>query len=248
MAGASTREEKAKEPKAFLRWIGGKRLLVHRLIEFLPTDVRTRKYHEPFAGAASLFFSISPQEAVLSDLNRHLIESYRHVQANPYRVSQYLREHKRRDNESYYYTIRDLYNRSGFGPAQAARFIYLNHACFNGIFRVNRQGAFNVPYGNKRNAQIPSTSHLLQVSTVLNHAELRVASFEDSLNVVTAGDFVYLDPPYPPLNGTSFFTHYTADRFSEDDQRRVADSVKNLDRKGAFFLLTNADLPYIRKL
>src|SRR5258708_1772843 len=241
-------QDGAQKPKAFLRWIGGKRLLIHRLLDFLPADIRERTYHEPFVGAASLFFAVTPKKAVLSDLNRHLIESYRHVRDSPSLVAGYLREHLERDSKKHYYNVREIYNRSIFSSAQAARFIYLNHTCFNGIFRVNVKGAFNVPYGDKSNPQIPDTSKLVAISKALKKASLRVSAYEESLATVNADEFVYLAPPYPPLTGTSFFTHYTPDRFSAKDQRSLADCIWELHGRGALFLMTNADLPEIRKL
>ena len=145
---------------AFLRWVGGKRLLVSRLLEFLPPDFPKRRYHEPFAGAANLFFRLSPKSAVLSDLNQHLIECYRHVRDDHEEVIAQLRTHIERNSESYYYEIRDQYNRSRFGIAQAARFIYLNQTCFNGVFRVNTRGAFNVPFGDKPSPPFPTKAEL----------------------------------------------------------------------------------------
>lgn len=144
--------------------------------------------------------------------------------------------------------MRDLYNKSGFSAAQAARFIYLNKTCFNGIFRVNREGQFNVPYGWKEPPAIPDAAALRAVSHCLQLAEIAAEPFENSLRKVGLGDFVYLDPPYPALNGTSYFTHYTRDRFSNDDQDRLSKLVGSLHRRGALFLMTNADTPLVREL
>jgi DNA adenine methylase len=241
---------KKREPRAqaFLRWIGGKRLLVHRLLPCLPAQFLNRKYHEPFAGAANLFFALAPRAARVSDLNEHLIECYRQVRDNYEKVAAYVREHERRDCEDHYYEMRDLYNRSAFGPAQAARFIYLNHTCFNGVFRVNRKGAYNVPYGDKPEPAFPSSADLARASKALRRATLSVSDYGSALTRVRAGDFVYLDPPYPPLNGTSFFTHYTPDRFDRDDQERLAAFVHELNHQGSLFMMTNADLTQIRRL
>ena len=234
--------------KPFLRWVGGKRLLVPRLLRFLPRDLNGSRYHEPFAGAANLFFSIQPARATLSDLNGHLIACYRQIRDSHEKVASYLRTHRRKNNEVYYYRIRDLYNRSSIGPAQAARFIYLNQTCFNGVFRVNTKGAFNVPYGDKPNPRFPSSEELLAISKKLRSARLSVCDYEKALARVEKSAFVYLDPPYPPLNGTAFFTHYTADRFGVENQRRLAQTVRKLHKRGVRFLMTNADLPIIRQL
>jgi DNA adenine methylase len=223
-------------------------LLVHRLLPYLPERFSERRYHEPFAGAANLFFALAPRSARVSDLNEHLIECYRQVRENSERVAAYVREHERNDSEDYYYEVRDQYNRASFGSAQAGRFIYLNHTCFNGVFRVNRKGEYNVPYGDKPRPAFPTTKELARLSKVLKHATLSVEDYGTALSKAQAGDFVYLDPPYPPLNGTSFFTHYTPDRFDESNQERLAAFIYDLDHHGSLFLMTNADLPQIRCL
>ena len=240
---------KEGKAKAFLRWVGAKRRLVGRLMPYLPSHMNGARYHEPFAGAANLYFALSPQTASISDLNKHLIECYRQIRDNYRAVASNLSRHKRKNSEKYYYRIRDLYNRSRGGPAQAARFIYLNQTCFNGVFRVNTDGAYNVPYGDKPNPIFPTAADLKRISVKLKSAKLTVADYAAALSRVAKNDFVYLDPPYPPLNGTSaYFTHYTADRFSTENQQRLAQAVKRIDKRGALFLMTNADLPAIRKL
>lgn len=234
--------------KPLLNWVGGKRLLVARLKQLLPADILGRTYREPFLGAASLFFALRPAKAVLSDLNEHLITCYESVRDAPSAVAAYLRDHARNNTEDYYYRIRDEYNQRNFSAAQASRFIYLNKTCFNGVFRVNRKGEFNVPFGDKSNPIFPDRRWLEEAGDALRRSELLTVPFEDALSTVQKGDFVYLDPPYPPINGTSYFTHYTADRFGEDSQRRLASLVKEIDRKGALFMMTNADTDLIRAL
>jgi len=221
---------------------------VHRLLPFFPELKQSDRYHEPFAGAANLFFALEPKKANLSDLNKPLIECYKEIRDSPATVAKYLRGHERRNSEKYYYEIRAQYNRSRAGPAQSARFIYLNRTCFNGVFRVNREGDFNVPFGDKENPTFPSSKELSSLSSALKYTRLFAADFDKSLSKTKKGDFVYLDPPYPPLNGTSYFTHYTADRFDADNQTRLAKVVKDLDRRGIRFLMTNADHPRIREL
>jgi len=245
---SSGRGTKSGKVKAFLRWVGGKRQLVGRLIPYLPPDISAARYHEPFAGAANLYFTLAPKTAALSDLNKHLIQCYRQIRDDYRAVASSLSRHKRKNSEDYYYRIRDLYNRSDRGPAQAARFIYLNQTCFNGVFRVNTNGEFNVPYGDKPNPVFPSAAELKRIGAKLKTAKLSVADYATALSKVAKKDFVYLDPPYPPLNGTAYFTHYTADRFSKENQQRLAMTVRTLHKRGARFLMTNADLPSIRKL
>lgn len=233
---------------AFLRWVGGKRYLVWRLKPYVPENLNGARYHEPFAGAANLYFALAPRKASLSDLNEHLIACYSQIRTNHQKVAAHLREHVRNNSEEYYYEVRRIYNRSSAGPAQAARFIYLNRTCFNGVFRVNTDGEFNVPYGDKSNPIFPGTSDLAQISASLAKARLTACDYERALSKAEQDDFVYLDPPYPPLNGTANFTHYTADRFDSDNQLRLSAAVKQLSKRGVRFLMTNADLPQIREL
>lgn len=222
--------------------------MIHKLLPYLPEDLGGVRYHEPFAGAASLYFALSPKKATLSDLNGHLIECYKQIRDNYPKVSTYLREHERQNDEDYYYAVRKRYNRSAPGPAQAARFIYLNRTCFNGVFRVNTDGEFNVPFGDKPEPIFPDIRALASISRALDGTKLLVADYEGALKQPKKNEFVYLDPPYPPLNGTAFFTHYTADRFGHDNQLRLAKVVRDLDERGVRFLMTNADLPEIRQL
>lgn len=245
---SASSDEKQWKARSFLRWIGGKRQLIHKLLPYLPQNINGVRYHEPFAGAASLYFAVGPRKANLSDLNEHLIGCYKQIRANYRKVAAYLRKHERMNSKDYYYQVRDAYNRSSKGPAQASRFIYLNHTCFNGIFRVNTDGEFNVPYGDKPEPNFPDTAELARISVTLRNARLSVADYEKALSKAKRKEFVYLDPPYPPLNGTAFFTHYTADRFSNANQDRLAKAVRKLHIRGVRFLMTNADLPRIRKL
>lgn len=173
---------------------------------------------------------------------------YEHVRAAPEHVYACLMEHVERNSDHHYYSTRQAYNNDGPSAERAARFIYLNNTCFNGIFRVNTRGQFNVPYGWKASPVFPTLEQLKLASSVMRKAEIKTATFEDSVAIAEPNDFFYLDPPYPPLNGTAYFTHYTADRFGEQDQRRLAESVKEVDRRSAMFLMTNADTPLIREL
>ena len=232
----------------YLRWVGGKHRLVSRLRPYVPADFHMRTYHEPFLGAASLFLGLQPKRAFLSDLNESLVRSFVHVRARPNLVGRYLTEHQACDSESYYYRIREQYNASErFSCAQAARFIYLNRACYNGVFRVNRQGKFNVPYGRRTRRQFPGRSHLRRVGQALRKAVLRTLPYQVALRDTKEGDFVYLDPPYPPLNGTSLFRHYTRHRFSLADQREVARVALDLKDRGCLVMISNADIPVIRR-
>ena len=231
-----------------LRWAGGKRFLVNRFIKFIPLDLHERVYREPFLGSGSLFFALRPNKAILSDANEHLINCYKFVREYPELIAHYLLKHKKRNSEEYYYEVRKNYNRLRFSAAQAARFIYLNRTCFNGIFRVNLGGEFNVPYGWKENPNIPDKDWLRKTSFALKRVALKSLPFEKALTTASSGDFIYLDPPYPPLNHTSNFTYYTKNRFSLDDHKRLAQIVYDLDNQGCLIMMSNADISLIRKL
>jgi DNA adenine methylase len=235
-------------PQPFLRWAGGKQRLASTLAAHLPSDLDQLLYVEPFLGGGSLFFRVQPKKAVLADLNPDLIQAYRQLRANAELVSRYLVTHERSDCEEYYYAIRHRYNSSAWTSAQSARFIYLNRTCFNGIYRVNERGAFNVPYGHKANPVFPTASQLNSVGRLLSSATLRCQCFRKTLAETPRDAFVYIDPPYPPLNGTAYFTHYTADRFSQKDQEALASLAFKLDRRGIRFLMSNADIPLTRTL
>lgn len=247
---AKQAEGKTEVVKPFLKWAGGKRQILKHLLKYLPADIDKRTYREPFLGGGALFFALKPTMAILSDANEHLIRCYHAVRDNPDLVSGYLYEHVRNDCERYYYHVRDQYNQTiGYSIAQAARFIYLNKTCYNGIFRVNSSGKYNVPCGRYDSPSLPSRQHLKKVSRLLNSGtKIFAASFEKTLAKVKAGDFVYLDPPYPPLNGTSSFTSYTKDKFDDEDQRKVANIAKELDSAGCLVMVSNASTRKIRKL
>jgi DNA adenine methylase len=231
-----------------LRWAGGKRQLLSRLIEFVPQDLPNGTYREPFLGAGCLFFALQPRKAVLSDANSYLISCYEHVRDDWTAVSRCLKLHAGRTSEDHYYKTRTLYNKSQHSASQAARFIYLNKTCFNGIFRVNTKGEFNVPYGWKEPPALPTTEILERASNALKHAVLVSQGFDEALEGAKRNDFVYLDPPYPPLNGTAYFTHYTMSRFTQSDQDKLSSVVRHLDQVGCRVLMTSADIPLIRRL
>jgi DNA adenine methylase len=234
--------------KPFLRWAGGKHSIIKHLQHLLPLDIHDRYYIEPFLGAGSLFFALQPKDALLSDSNEHLIECFIYVRDYPELISNYLRLHKRKNSEKYYYDVREKYNRSSNSAAQAGRFIYLNKSCFNGIFRVNQKGEFNVPYGWKEPPCLPDMQWLQIASNALKGAIIKNAKYVVTLAVAKKGDFIYLDPPYPPLNNTSNFTHYTKDRFNIADQKQLAEVFKELDYRGCLIMMSNADIPLIRNL
>jgi DNA adenine methylase len=232
----------------FLRWVGGKRSLVPLLSRYLPSDWQDRRYVEPFLGAASLFFALRPDVALLNDANRSLIECYKQIKRQPKTVSVALKALLNRHSPDAYYEVRDEFNQRRPSAAQAARFIYLNHACFNGIFRVNMSGEFNVPFGRNPESAAPRASELRAVSRLLQGATLKSLDFNKLLLSCEETDFVYLDPPYPPLNSTAYFSQYTATSFSAVDQENVAIAFINLANLGAKVMVSNADTPTVRRL
>lgn len=223
--------------RPFLRWAGGKQRLVHSLLQSLP--VNHGRYFEPFLGAGSLFFASSFTDCALSDANECLIRAFMAVRDRPDLVSRYLNDYVRRDSQDEYYRIRKAPRNSRF--AEAARFIYLNRAAHSGIYRVNRRGEFNVPYGPGRTGlKAPAPSALRQVSSTLSSRASLIAcrDFRQVLDEVAAGDFVYLDPPYIESSATAFFRHYTPDRFDRASQSKALSLVNDLDRAGCGVMIT----------
>ncbi len=233
-----------------VKWVGGKTKLLPELIARLPP--RFNRYFEPFAGGAALFFSRAPKDAVLGDTNSHLIEMYQAVAANVEDVLGVLETHRRaHERPEYYYETRAYWNDGMWmddPSVRAATFIYLNKTCFNGLWRVNREGRFNVPRGDYDDPSIFDPNVLRAASEVLKHASLRKTSYELTTASATAGDFVYFDPPYDPVSKTSNFTSYTKDAFGKDQQRQLAEHARELRKRGTHVMLSNNDTAYVRSL
>jgi DNA adenine methylase len=234
--------------KPFLRWAGGKSRITKLLANYVPENYD--RYWEPFLGSGALYFFLCPAKAYLSDSNSALVDCYKHVKKFPEKISKKLQEYGKKTSEDYYYEVRDLYNNSRPSVEQSARFIYLNKSNFNGIFRVNEKGEYNVPYGHKKSLAIPSLDEFKEISKLLKSATIKNHTFEQIKNNKTlkSNDFIYLDPPYPPLTPTSYFTHYTAERFSWEDQEKAADLANVLSSKGCFIMISNSDVSKIRTL
>lgn len=234
--------------KPFLRWAGGKSKFLDSIVKRMPALDGENCYYEPFLGAGSVFLKYRPKNAKLSDLNKDLIGTYVAIKDNYRLVHNHLSRLIQHDCEDFYYTIREKYNCGKQRFLQAARFIYLNQTCFNGIFRVNKLGKFNVPYGFKKTPHFPSKPQLQKISEALSHCELSAIDFTAATLTAVEGDLVYLDPPYPPINGSSYFTHYTKERFTYSDQEAVASLAADLNSRGCLVLITNADTEQIRSL
>jgi DNA adenine methylase len=227
----------------FLKWPGGKRWLVQKYPHLLPSKLG--RYIEPFLGGAAVFFRILPDEAILSDANAELIEAYNCVKAHPEGLHRALAAFQKRHCSAFYYKMRlsspkDMLSR-------AARFLYLNRTCFNGIYRVNLDGQFNVPIGSKTRVAYPA-GYLNRIATTLRNAEIIARDFEASISLAGSGDFLYLDPPYTVMHNCNNFVKYNDVLFSWKDQERLADAAHQADKRGAMVFVSNADHVSVRKL
>lgn len=234
----------------FLKWAGGKLQLIEQFENLFPPSFN--KYCEPFVGSGAVFFHIKsnlrPYKVILSDINKELINCFVVVRDSPYELIELLFNHKNNHSKKYYYAIRSIENNRLDSLESAARLIYLNKSCFNGLYRVNSKGQFNVPYGDIHKPRIFDRNMLLQASQFLQDVELRVMTFEKVLDFAEKYDFVYLDPPYIPLSKTSSFTRYSKDDFSLLEQKRLSEVFRILDSRGCFVMLSNSDHPLVREL
>lgn len=227
----------------FLKWAGGKRWLAARHPEwFTPGSMR---HFEPFLGSGAVYFRVRPKAALLTDTNEDLITTYQAIRDYPSLVLKHLRRHSRLHSNDYYYVVR---NRRPRSPAtRAARFIYLNRTCFNGLYRVNKSGHFNVPKGTKTSVLLPSDD-FNGISQLLRSATLARSDFEEAISRAGLGDLVYADPPYTVKHNKNNFIKYNEKIFSWADQVRLAESVLLAGRRGARVLVSNANHPSIQEL
>ena len=242
--------------RPFLKWAGGKTQLLPQLLAAVPAEIVT--YYEPFLGGAALFFALQSnhpdsrfKQAALSDSNSDLINAYTQVRDAPDALIAALAVHQRKyraadDPADYYYRIRA--KRPTCPVGRAAQLIFLNKTCFNGLYRVNSRGQFNVPHGRYANPTICDADNLRAASEALQGVSLTVADFADCLSSAGRGDFVYCDPPYVPLSGTADFTAYTAADFNAADQQRLALCAAMARDRGAAVLLSNSAHPDVARL
>lgn len=220
----------------FLRWAGGKRWLLNKLSEVIGA-FEVKGYHEPFLGGASMFFGLNPSgPSHLADLNAELIETYTQVRDHPVAVASLLDKYENRLDA--YYRVRDERPRKAL--ERAARFIFLNHTSFNGIYRVNLDGEYNVPFGNRESPNVPTEQDLLAVAARLAGSTLTVSDFESVTKRVRKGHLVFLDPPYTVAHNNNGFVKYNQKLFSFEDQRRLKCVIDKIKAKRAFYILTNA--------
>jgi DNA adenine methylase len=225
-----------------LKWPGGKRSLLSAILPLVPAQFN--RYFEPFFGAGALFFALQPRKAYLSDNNAELIHAYSQVRDQPEGVIRELR--RLRNSELDYYSVRSVVPKND--AARAARFIYLITLAFNGIYRVNLKGEFNVPYRYKTHLDPCDKERIREASGVLRRAVVRELDFEKALGRAGPGDLVYLDPPYTVAHGNNGFVKYNAKIFSWDDQLRLARVASGLAAKGCTVIVSNADHGSIRRL
>lgn len=230
-----------------LKWPGGKRRLLGELKNNLPSDYEDRVFVEPFFGGGALFFELEPPAAIILDANPALMGLYGVIRSRAQQLIEQTKRYENKNTESDYYQIREKFNlRKTFGVDEAAQFLYLNRTCFNGLYRVNRFGEFNVPFGSYKNPELFSEAVLLSAQEVLRHARLYVGDFLAALQFCEGDEFVYMDPPYHS-DGTGF-TSYVEGGFGEKRQRQVAKVFSELSCRGCKVMASNADTPLIRSL
>lgn len=237
--------------KPFLKWAGGKRQLWPQIQERFPDDIRKRIYCEPFLGGGGILFCLQPAKAIINDTNAELMNCYRMVKECP---EELIRELGMYENTSeFFYHIRGLDRNPGLDqlvPIQrAARIIYLNKTCFNGLYRVNADGYFNVPFGKYKNPSIINADGIKAISQYLNTADVRICQgdYSQILAELDKNAFVYLDPPYHQLTGQSF-TGYVRGGWNDNDQIRLRDACQSLDQKRIPFLLSNSSTDFIHQI
>lgn len=249
-AGVNTREieeEPAPYGKAapFVKWAGGKRSIIDELAKYVPAEFGA--YYEAFVGGGALFFHLRDRltTAILSDINFDLVMTYNVIKKDVEKLVELLESHQTKHNEEYYYQIRDKKRDLQDPIAIAARFLYLNKTCYNGLYRVNKQGFFNVPMGSYKNPDVVNAPNLRLCAEALKISTITLQQFDQIKP--SAGDFVYFDPPYHPINSTSF-TGYTKLDFTEQDQIRLRDFALSLHKQGVYVMLSNSSASLIRKL
>lgn len=242
-----------EKPKPFVKWVGGKRQLAKQFrdLKLYPPDdftPETATYFEPFVGGGAMFFDLFPKRAVLSDLNGELVMTYNVIKNDLDKLFIKLKEHQRKNNKEYFLKIRAQDSNKLSDVSIAARFIYLNRTCFNGLYRVNRSGQFNVPYGDNKNPLICDEENLKRVHDSLQQTKILHQDYKEVLGKAKKGDFIYFDPPYYPINPTSSFTSYTKEGFFEKEQEELRDVFVELHNRGCFVMLSNSDTKFINDL
>ena len=241
--------------RPFLKWAGGKRQLLPEIVKYIPKRISKHTYYEPFIGGGALLFQLQPPKAVINDSNKELIKCYKVIKDSLDELMEELSKDKYSNSETSYYQMRDL-DRSRKEYAnlseveKAARIIYLNKTCYNGLFRVNFQGQFNVPFGRYKNPNFLDDAVLRAVNKYLNSNNITLLNqdFAEAVKDANRGDFVYLDPPYDPVSETASFTGYDVNGFNRDEQERLKEEFDALHKKGCKVMLSNSCTDFILDL
>ena len=242
------------EVRPLVKWAGGKRQILSDLLGHLPPKWNT--YYEPFGGGLALLTALYNRKklrhAVISDLNDELINLYVVVKEHPKELIKMLHSLDLRNTSEIYIKNRKRFNqirgKNEYAVERAALFLYLNKHGYNGLWRVNKKGEFNVPFGRYKNPRLPTDVEILNFSKMLQQVEIKNEDFEIAVRTAKKGDFVYFDPPYQPVSSTAYFTDYTSAGFTADDQKRLAQVCKKLHKKGVFFMVSNSDTIFIREI
>lgn len=235
-----------------VKWAGGKRQLLPAILPLLPLNIHKRTYCEPFLGGGALLWALHPKKAIVNDLNTELMNMYRVVRDMPQELIATLKQHI--NTAEYFYRLRVLDREPDFTQRppveRAARFIYLNKTCYNGLFRVNSAGEFNSPYGHYKRPNFTNEANIFAVHEFLNTNRILLENtdYQSILDSLPTNTFVYLDPPYHPLSETSNFTGYVQGGWKASDQERLCEACQNLDARGIAFMQSNSDTPLIRQL
>lgn len=239
--------------KPFVKWAGGKRQIIDELKKYIPDEFNT--YYEPFIGGGALLFELAPKKAVINDSNAELMNVYQVLcdDSKFKKMCRVLNNYEANHSEEFFYEIRNKdKNKNTFNRlsdyTRAARTIYLNKACFNGLYRVNSKNEFNVPFGKKSKVNTYDGNNLITVSNYLTMNDIKILNkdFEEAVSYAKKGDFVYFDPPYDSDN--NIFTSYTEEGFGKEEQRRLAKVFKELDQKGVYVMLSNHNTTLINEL
>jgi DNA adenine methylase len=225
---------------AILKWAGGKRSLVQAIVSTFPPGYEGRAYHEPFLGGGAVFFEVKPQRGTVNDVNPRLVNFYNVVRDSPDALIEEASRHPY--EKETYYRLRDRFNGDRLDPVEdAALLLYLNKTGYNGLYRVNSKGIFNVPFGTYKHPTIVPEEDIRAASDVLRRVELHCEDFSYLLDAAHEGDLVYLDPPYEPLSRTSNFNTYSPTGFPWAEQVRLSKTVRELDARGVLFTLSNSE-------
>lgn len=239
-----------EEIPSLIKWAGGKKQLIEQFKPFFPEKIE--RYFEPFVGGGTVAFYLLKthkeiKKVFLSDINEELIVTYNQVKNNVDELIKKLKIYKNNHSKEFYYRIREQNVKKLSEIEIASRFIYLNRTCFNGLYRVNLSGKFNVPMGSYKNPNIVNEKDLREISQLLKKDDINVFQFDEAVKKAKKGDFVYFDPPYYPLKKSSF-TAYTKNNFLEKEQKKLAEIFKQLHLRGVKVMLSNSDTEFIKKL